>query len=449
MTADRQVIHMEIVFADEHRHSRLDHLDVRFRPLFRERKSPALPVVLIPHVRIGVLPVVICIGMIVERERPRAEIGEERAERVRHVVVGDFRVAPHARLRDQARRRDELSVRRTHAPQRRVEIRELHSLRREFVQRRRALCVDDVRGEALRRDENEVLALEQAGVFVLGGRLAPFDPLIQGEQILVALHKAEIEVQLVFRARVLGVFRLRHRPRGRNERVPREVQHVVLDVQRHIRQIAEHPHGIHRNESVQNQFLRHRVSADEQCRQQEEQAEPVREQRRARAGRMCEIQFAPPGQQSQRRGQQREHPQNIVAHRRQGDVREFHRVAQAARAAQIVRRSEDLAVHKLRRAQHADEQAERRLHRTAGLRFPEHAADGYNKAALAQTERELDPRDVISHAERRDALAVCGIQRAVQRAQQRGVPVCRRADLLKNASKAVQLASSPLIATLV
>ena len=62
---------------------------------------------------------------------------------------------------------------------------------------------------------------------------------------------------------------------------------------------------------------------------------------------------------------------------------------------------------------------------------------------------QLDPRDVISHAERRDALAVCGIQRAVQRAQQRGVPVCRRADLLKNASKAVQLASSPLIATLV
>ena len=134
------------------------------------------------------IAVIIGIGVVVIGIGAVAEALELLSHRQRHGVLCAVTERPRSRLRDRAGQGGILAVRGRNVPVRRVEVREIEALRLQLIERRRQLRVDGEVRKALRRNEDEVAALEHAGLFVLVRRRARGEIGVQLRKHVVSLR---------------------------------------------------------------------------------------------------------------------------------------------------------------------------------------------------------------------------------------------------------------------
>ena len=142
------------------------------------------------------IAVIIGIGVVVIGIGAVAEALELLSHRQRHGVLRAVTERPCSRLRDRAGQGGILAVRGRNIPVRRVEVREIEALRLQLIERRRQLRVDGEVRKALRRNEDEVAALEHAGLFVFVRRRARGEVGVQLRKHVVSLRGYGVKIQL-------------------------------------------------------------------------------------------------------------------------------------------------------------------------------------------------------------------------------------------------------------
>ena len=166
MSRNRHVIHMERLLRDKIRRGNVDHLYIGFRPLLRDLQTVSDRLEDIAEIRVGLVAVIICIGMIVEGISAVALPLELLHHRQRHGVFRSVVEAPCTRLWDRACQIDIFAVRGRNAPVGSIKFRKLHSLRLHSVQGRCQLRVDRQIRKALCGNKDQVAAREHARFFI-------------------------------------------------------------------------------------------------------------------------------------------------------------------------------------------------------------------------------------------------------------------------------------------
>ena len=188
-------------------HRGLHHLQIGVGPgavaVGLQLQAVAAAHVEIPQVGMGLVPLIVGVFIVVPRPAVVAQCAQLVAHSQGHIVPGagvkaDVAVYPGG---NEARHGGELAAGSGLAPGGLIVVGEYKALMGHLVQHGRQFRGDDVRGKGLRRNENEVLPGEHAGVFILiRGGLGGEIP-VHGRQCLVALvlrQGGKVDVQGVF-----------------------------------------------------------------------------------------------------------------------------------------------------------------------------------------------------------------------------------------------------------
>ena len=151
----------------------LDHLQIGIGPaaVLGELQAAALPLIVVAQIGVGLVAVVVVVDVVVVGGGGIAQRPELVAQRKGHAVAGggvkaDVAVDPRG---DQAGHHRELAAGGGLSPAGLIEIAAHKALVGQAVQGGRQLLADEPRGERLSGEQDQVLALEHAGVLVLGG----------------------------------------------------------------------------------------------------------------------------------------------------------------------------------------------------------------------------------------------------------------------------------------
>ena len=234
------------------RGGQLHHLQIGVGPAGDgEGQAVALTVVIIAQIGVGQVAVVVGVGVVVIGHGGIAQRPELVAQREGHVVLmagveAEIAVDPRG---DDAGHVGELAAGGGLSPAGLVVVGEHEALVGQLVQGGRQLLADDVGGEGLGGDLDQVLALEHAGVLVLlaGGLAAEVRVHVLQRRAVHQIgggRKVQIHLVVVIDHRLIVRYRIRLRLVHLDHRGVRQAEDGVLGLQTDGSRQTEAGHGI-------------------------------------------------------------------------------------------------------------------------------------------------------------------------------------------------------------